>query len=293
MIRRFDHIVLASRDLAAQAEAFRHMGFRVGARNLHPWGTQNHIVQFADTFLELICAPEPFHAPVDPDPRAFSMAAFIHGFAQTREGAAMIALTSSDSERDSRAFRELGMGDYEPFHFERRGKRADGSPTHVAFTLAFAHARTMPDLGFFTCRHERPESFWDKGLQDHANGALGVSKVSLVAENPADHAEFLSQLTGVRAFHSSSMGVEFLMGEGQKIEVLTPVAFAFHYGAQANAPAAQPGQGPSIAAVELRCASMASASDALTHGRIAHEERNGRIIVPDTAAFGVTLAFAP
>ena len=144
----------------------------------------------------------------------------------------MIALAGDDPEADAHAFRELEMGDYEPFHFERRGKRADGTPTHVAFTLAFAHARTMPGIGFFTCRHEKPENFWDKGLQDHANGATGVSKVTIVAENPADHAEFLSHFTQVRAFHSSSMGVEFLLGEGQKIEVLTPLAFEFHHGPQ-------------------------------------------------------------
>src|SRR5690606_32986377 len=98
----------------------------------------------------------------------------------------------ADPQADARAFRELEMGDYEPFHFERRGKRMDGATTHVGFTLAFAHARTMPGVGFFTCRHESPEAFWDKGLQDHANGATGVSKLTIVAENPADHAEFLS-----------------------------------------------------------------------------------------------------
>ncbi|MBX9760725.1 MAG: VOC family protein, partial [Beijerinckiaceae bacterium] len=139
------------------------------------------------------------------------------------------------------------------------------------------------------CRHEKPESFWDKGLQDHANGATGVSKVAIVAENPADHAEFLSQFTQVRAFHSSSMGVEFMLGEGQKIEVLTPVAFEYYYGPQEfDASGA-----PHIAAVELRTSSIAASVEALTHGRVPHEERNGRIIAPSSAAFGVTIAFAP
>jgi hypothetical protein len=289
MSRRLDHIVLAARDPGPQAEAYRHMGFRVGARNLHPWGTQNHIIQFADTFLELICAPEPYHAPVDPDPRVFSFPAFVHDFVQEREGAAMIALTGADAEADARAFHELEMGDYEPFHFERRAKRADGQTSHVAFTLSFATARTMPDIGFYTCRHEHPEAFWDKGLQDHANAVTGVSRVTLVAENPADHAQFLSNFTGVRDFRSSSMGVEFSLANGQAIEVLTPVAFGFRYGAemQIDAPAA-----PLIAAIELRASRLTSVVEALTGGRIPHEERGGRIIVPASAAFGVTLAFA-
>ena len=217
------------------------------------------------------------------------MAAFIRDFTQTREGGAMIALAGADPEVDAYYFRELAMGDDQPFHFERRGKRADGSQTHVAFTLAFAHARTMPGRRLLHVPHEKPENFWDKGLQDHANGATGVSKVTIVAENPADHAEFLSHFTQVRAFHSSSMGVEFLLGEGQKIEVLTPLAFEFHHGPRDwNADDA-----PHIAAVELRTSSIAAATEALTHGRVAHEERNGRILVAPSAASGVTIAFAP
>lgn len=289
MSRRLDHIVLAARDLGAQADAFRHMGFRVGARNLHPWGTQNHIVQFADTFVELICAPEPYHAPVDPDPRVFSFAAFVHEFVQTRDGAAMLALTTDDPDADARAFHAQDMGDWSPFHFERRGKRANGDPTHVGFTLAFAHARTMPDVGFFTCRHERPADFWDEGLQRHANGATSLSRVTLVAESPADHAEFLSRLTGARDYRSSSMGVEFSLGGGQFVEVLTPVAFGFHYGPSALSDTLA---APHIAAIELRASSLDSVREALTGGRVPHDERRGRVIAPASAAFGVTLAFA-
>lgn len=285
MSRRLDHIVLAARDLGAQAEAFRHMGFRVGARNLHPWGTQNHIIQFADTFLELICAPEPYHPPVDPDPRVFSFAAFVHDAVQTRDGAAMIAVQGA--EGDAQAFHALDIGDYEPFHFERKAKRADGASTRVAFTLAFAHARTMADIGFFACRHEKPEAFWDPAAQGHSNGVTGVSRVTIVAENPADHAEFLSHFTGVRAFQSSSMGLDFALGGGQAIEVLTPLAYAFHYGGSAQAPTA-----PHIAALELRTSSLESVTEAFAGGRVPHVLHRGRMIVPAHAAFGVTLAFA-
>jgi hypothetical protein len=289
MSRRLDHVVLAARDLDAQAQIFRHMGFRVGARNAHPWGTQNHIVQFADTFLELICAPAPYHAPVDPDPRAFSFAAFVHDYVQTREGAAMLALTGADARADAQAFHDWGMGDFEPFHFERRGQRANGEPTQVGFTLAFARAKTMPDVGFFTCAHQYPENFWDRDLQSHANGVTGVSKVTLVAENPADHAEFLSHFTQLRDFRSSSMGIEFELGDGQVIEVLTPVAYGFHYGAQALSHARVQ---PHIAALELRTSSLESVRQALTGGRIDYTQDRGRLIVQASAACGVTLAFA-
>jgi catechol 2,3-dioxygenase-like lactoylglutathione lyase family enzyme len=45
MTRGLDHIVHAVRDLDAAAELYRSLGFTVGARNRHPWGTHNIIVQ--------------------------------------------------------------------------------------------------------------------------------------------------------------------------------------------------------------------------------------------------------
>ena len=43
MARGLDHIVHAVRDLDAAAELYRRLGFTVGARNRHPWGTHKHI----------------------------------------------------------------------------------------------------------------------------------------------------------------------------------------------------------------------------------------------------------
>ena len=137
-LRRIDHLVLAARDLGALAEFFRHLGFVVGARNRHPWGTQNHIVQFDGSFIELIGVDPAFHVAPDHDPHNFSFSGFIGSFLGAREGGAMIALTSDNAEADARAFKVTGAGDFEPFHFERRGKKPDGTAIEVAFSLAFA-----------------------------------------------------------------------------------------------------------------------------------------------------------
>jgi catechol 2,3-dioxygenase-like lactoylglutathione lyase family enzyme len=54
MARGLDHIVHAVRDLDAAAALYRRLGFTVGARNQHPWGTHNYIVQLPGTFIELL-----------------------------------------------------------------------------------------------------------------------------------------------------------------------------------------------------------------------------------------------
>jgi len=57
--RGLDHIVHAVRDLDEAVALYRELGFTVGARNKHPWGTHNHIVQMPGFFIELLTLAEP------------------------------------------------------------------------------------------------------------------------------------------------------------------------------------------------------------------------------------------
>src|SRR3984893_9744211 len=59
MPRGLDHVVHAVRDLEAAAELYRRLGFSVGARNQHSWGTHNHLVQLPGFFVELLTVAEP------------------------------------------------------------------------------------------------------------------------------------------------------------------------------------------------------------------------------------------
>ena len=138
--RRLDHLVLPARDLEAQAAFYRRLGFQVGARNIHPWGTENRLVQFDGCFLELITlgdgATPPEHAP-----RRFSFGGHVRDWLERNgEGMSMLVAESQDAKADARWLSQAGLGDYEPFHFGRKGKRPDGSETELAFTLAFRDA---------------------------------------------------------------------------------------------------------------------------------------------------------
>ena len=61
--RGIDHLVLPVGDLDAAAGHYEAMGFMVGARNRQPWGTENRLVQFPGSFLELIALGEGEVAP--------------------------------------------------------------------------------------------------------------------------------------------------------------------------------------------------------------------------------------
>lgn len=195
MTRRIDHLVLAVRDLDRAAQFYDRLGLKVGARNRHPWGTENRLVQFATSFLELISlapgADVPPHAPGQ-----FSFGAFLRDYLARREGLAMLVLDTGDARADAARFAAAGIGDFAPFFFERKGRRPDGSETHVAFTLAFAADPALPEAGFFTCEQHFPEAFWNPALQDHPCGAADVAEVVLSLTAPARHAGFVSAFAG-------------------------------------------------------------------------------------------------
>ena len=191
MARALDHLVLAYRDLEAAAERYRRLGFQVGARNRHPWGTENHIVQFDGCFLELIGLGEGFARPAEEDP-VFPFAGFLDGFLARREGLAMVVLRSPDAEADRRRFAARGIGARPRFDFARKGRRA-GREVDVAFSLAFAQSAAFPHAGFFVCEQRFPQNFWDVAAQVHPNGAIGVAEVALAHPDPNAAAPFLAE----------------------------------------------------------------------------------------------------
>jgi hypothetical protein len=65
---------------------------------------------------------------------------------------------------------------------------------------------------------------------DHPNGALSVREVVAIAEEPADHAEILSALTGQREMLATSAGLSIQLEGGASLEILSPRAFAFRFG---------------------------------------------------------------
>ena len=126
MPRGLDHIVHAVRDLDAAAQFYARAGFTVGARNRHPWGTHNYIVQFPGVFIELVAIAEPERIP-PARPRSMSFGVTIREFVARHEGLAMLVLEGKGAADDADAFRKAGIGDFDVFEFARDAKRPDGS----------------------------------------------------------------------------------------------------------------------------------------------------------------------
>ncbi len=283
--RRLDHLVLPARDLEAQAAFYGRLGFQVGARNAHPWGTENRLAQFDGCFLELITLPEAA-SPPDHAPRRFSFGRQIGDWlAREGDGMAMLAISTDDAAADACWWRQAGIAEFEPFSFGRKGRRPDGSETEVAFDLAFATPSAMPDLCFFACRNRFPENFWNAGFQQHENGALGVARVVVVHPAPLEALAFLKAFAGGGPV-VSERGLDLSMANGA-LSIWTPDAARREI---ADDPALF-GREPRFAAVVYGVRNLDKARLTLHAGNVPHRQENGRIVVPSGAAFGVLTVF--
>jgi catechol 2,3-dioxygenase-like lactoylglutathione lyase family enzyme len=280
-----DHIVHAVRDLDAAAEFYRRAGFTVGARNVHPWGTHNRIVQFGNAYIELLEIAELDKIPPH-RPRLFSFGAFNRDFLKSREGLSMLILNSRDAAADARGFKASGIGDFEVFDFSREGKRPDGTIVKLAFSLAFAEDSSSPDVRFAVCQHYFPENFWNPAFQIHANCARRVPGVVLVADNPTDHHVFLKAFTGVSDLHASSIGIRATTENGE-VEIMEPVAFRDLTDVALQAD----GEGMTLNALRFAVADIAEVEAQHRANGILSGRHAGRLVVPPDIAFGTTLIF--
>jgi catechol 2,3-dioxygenase-like lactoylglutathione lyase family enzyme len=285
MPRGLDHIVHAVRDLDAAAAFYARAGFTVGARNRHPWGTHNRIVQFPGFFIELITVGEPGLFPAPPR-GSFSFGGFTRDFLARGEGLSMLVLEGKGAAADVAAFQQAGIGHFDQFDFEREAKRPDGSTVKVGFSLAFATDPKAPDIGYFTCQQHYPENFWNPAFQTHPNGVTGIAGVTMVAENPADHAAFFRAFSGVSDVKSSSNGIALKTPRGE-IEVMDPTAYRRHFAVEPPDQA----DGPRLAAIRLSLHNKAALISALGKGGVAPVEHMGHVIIPSDIGHGATLIF--
>lgn len=284
MARGLDHIVHAVSDLDAAADFYRRAGFKVGARNKHPWGTHNHVVQFPNFFIEVLTVAEPEKLGDDGLSQRFGIPG--REAIERGDGFAMLVLESTDSEADVADFARSGIGISQALPFSRQAVLPDGTPTTVGFSLVFAKDAQSPHTTFFTCRQHNPAAFWKPDYQQHPNGASGVLGAVLVADNPADHHIFLEAFTGVRDLHASSLGITARTPRGD-VEIVEAAAYRDRFGTLPK----PDGAGVSLKGLRLSVPDLDALEGALRASGVTSRRQSGRVVVPPEAAFGATLIF--
>ncbi len=277
--RPLDHCVLPTADLDVARDRLTRLGFTVAPNGLHPFGTENCCVYFADgTFLEPLAVAD--QAKTDEAARQGNV--FIardrdwrgrHG----EEGFPALVFASMDADDDHARFSQAGVSAGDRLSFSRPFVDASGKQDVASFKLAFAADRRAPDAYFFACERVNAPAVDRSALQRHANGVSRTRAVRLEARAPREFSVLLSALTGSAGVETAS-GLRFPASNGDVlVERSTDAALA--------------DTGLLLRGIVFGVASLADVDALLTEGGVAHTLQQGRIIVPPAPGQGAQFIF--
>ena len=279
MITRFDHAVIAVRDLDSAIARYRTLGFDVtrGGRHLGR-GTHNAIIRFGLDYIELISIYDATEALAQG-----ARGQVLTGFLQDHSGGCLgYSVASSAIEEEARRFEGTPLH-RPPFSMQRA--RPDG---HVLAWRLFvpggvAWRRPWP----FLIQWEQSDSdrlSWEQPGA-HANGALRVARLSILTNSLADTSNLYDERLALKRAHGGKPARDVLQTAweiaGVVIEVIQPVA------GPAQMALADAGEG--LFEIGLAVADIERARRALISAGITPQERRGSLAIPSDAALGARL----
>jgi catechol 2,3-dioxygenase-like lactoylglutathione lyase family enzyme len=185
MITRFDHTVIAVRDLDAAINAYRALGFEVGPGGRHTGlGTYNAIIRFGLDYIELISVYDKTEAEQG---RGLAGRALLDFFAKQDGGLVGYALATDDIRQEAERFRSTGQEAQGPFGMQRM--RPDGHLLSWSLLVpgGMSWRRRWPFFIHWDAPDEQRLSWEKPGM--HANGAarwVGIAVGVQDLENAID-----------------------------------------------------------------------------------------------------------
>ncbi|MGL4489218.1 MAG: VOC family protein, partial [Rhizobiaceae bacterium] len=177
--RPLDHLVLPTASLYTARSRLGSLGFIVAPVGVHPFGTENACVYFADgTFLEPLAIGQRETAEAATlAGNAFTARDAAYRFRRNQEGFSAIVMGSNDAKSDHQQFIRTGISAGQVLDFGREFETPDGKKARMDFRLAFAADLRSPDFFGFTCeRINVPKSDRSK-LVAHENSVTSIRSV--------------------------------------------------------------------------------------------------------------------
>lgn len=178
MITRFDHAVIAVRDLDEAMRTYARLGFAVSRGGRHPGhGTENAIIRFGLDYLELLTVTDEQQARA----QGLNRAALADFLSERAGGLVGYALASDDIDADAARLRAFGQAVEGPFPMQRQ--RPDGTTLAWQLTVpgGVAWRRPWPFLIHWQTPDAERLAREQPGTQP--NGTTGVMGVSVVVRD--------------------------------------------------------------------------------------------------------------
>lgn len=207
MISRFDHAVIAVRDIPLALEAYRALGFEISAGGYHPsLGTQNAIVRFGLDYLELLAVEDVSQARAR-GPFGAELADYL----DATSGLVGFVLASTELDEEAAGLAAIDQEAEGPFTMDR--ERPDGR--RLAWRLVIPGSSPWRRAWPFLIEWETPDTErlkWDS-VGKHTNGATGVAGLELlVADLPAAR-RLYENAFGLQGNARDSGDVDYVIGD--------------------------------------------------------------------------------
>ncbi|HLO77997.1 MAG TPA: VOC family protein [Magnetospirillum sp.] len=171
-ITGLDHAVIAVRDLDAAAEVFTRLGFAPTPTGHHAeWGTVNFCLMFGGDYVEILAAEG-----------EGAEAERVRAFTAQRDGLFSISIGSSDGAATGECLRAAGLDVPTPRSLSR--KLDDGKGTTLMFSEMQLPVAATPGVPARIVQHITAERERHPHWLEHPNGAVGLSSVTAIVDEP-------------------------------------------------------------------------------------------------------------
>lgn len=306
--RAVDHLVLPTAGLDVARARLAALGFTVAPIGIHPFGTANCCVFLADgTYLEPLAVADAAAA----ETAIASGNVFVARDALFRqvageEGLSAVVLFTEDAAGDRDRFEQANMSAGSMLDFSRAFVDPQGNSAVASFRLAFAAEALSRGAFAFSCQRINPPPSDRTVLQTHDNGAVALSSIVAVSDDPATSAAFLAQVaeaTAASAPRSATgrhPGTQDERSEGcvsgthsatvslrnASIEILDADAYLQRHGRLAPK-----GSGLRYAAIRFTVADTGATKALLRQRHVAFTENGADILVASAPGQGVDFLF--
>lgn len=286
--RPLDHLVLPTASLQTARARLAALGFTVAPVGIHPFGTANACVFFADgTYLEpLAVADDREAAEATRSGNVFVARDAAYRSRRGDDGFSALVFGTDDARADHEAFVGKGVSAGDILDFSRGFSDAGGNAGTASFRLAFAADSRSPDVFFFTCQRVNVPKVDRGALQSHTNGVTGIAGVVLSARDPAEFAGIVRTVSGVSAGEPGNGRQVRISTRNTVIDILDDAELAARFGFE---PAGDGGL--RARAIRFSVGEVRAVGSLLQAAHIAYDTIDGRIVVPPTPGQGAAFIF--
>jgi hypothetical protein len=286
MTHPLDHLVLPTADLDVARARLTALGFTVSPRGVHPFGTENCCVYFADgTFLEPLAVANASAA----DTAIAAGNVFVardRNFRENlgREGFSAVVFGTSDADADHLRYTKAGISAGARLDFSRPFVDATGKTDTASFRLAFASAPDVADTFLFACERVNAPKVDRSALQRHDNGALAIAEVIAISANPSAQLPILAAAADAES--ASTPQASELALPNARLSIVTPQDYERRFGLPAGKATAL-----RFAAVVFSVPNVEKLRALLAQRGIGHDIGGNRAIVAPAPGQGAAFIF--